>query len=103
MIAYVTLYTTFLFTEEITIDTVVIDEGIESASSKSFIRISNFSDCLDCAITVTGDSFGLVMDYESIVSSVCTVRILNQVTFLSIILQLALNNPNIEITLRLRD
>ena len=64
-----------LFTEEITINTVVIDEGIESAPSKSFIRISNFSDCLDCAITVTGRiSFGLVIDYESIVSSVCTVH-----------------------------
>ena len=62
-----------LFTEEITINTVVIDEGIESAPSKSFIRISNFSDCLDCAITVTGRiSFGLVIDYDSSVSSVCT-------------------------------
>ena len=82
--------TTCLFTEEITIDTVVIDEGIESAPSKSFIRISNFSDCLDCAITVTGRiSFGLVIDYESIVSSVCTVRMPESSTlFLSKILHL---------------
>ena len=34
-----------LFTEEITIDKVVIDVCIESAPSKSLVRISNFSDC----------------------------------------------------------